>query len=362
MKVCTVLGARPQFVKAAAVSAALKMQGKSKEVVIHTGQHYDAQMSDIFFSELKMAPPSYNLEIGSGSHGVQTGRMLIGIEEILMNERPDWVLVYGDTNSTLAGALAAAKLNIPIAHVEAGLRSFNRKMPEEINRIATDAISTHLFAPTHGAVKQLLQEGNEEAEITLSGDVMLDVFQNNQERARRESSFLYSNKLQWGGYFLATVHRAENTDNAGRLRNIFEALALVAQDHAVVCPLHPRTKACLEKVGLLDFLRSKITFIPPVGYLDMLALLDGAQAVITDSGGLQKEAFFSKRPCFTLRPETEWTELVDGGWNILIYPQSAQEIAQIISQPEAFTKHNIAPYGIGTASQKIAKKLVSDFS
>lgn len=358
MKICTIVGARPQFVKAAAISRALREDASVEEVMIHTGQHYDHIMSDVFFSELGIAVPQYNLGVGSGLHGAQTGQMLDKIEQVIMKERPDWMLVYGDTNSTLAGALAAAKLHIPVAHVEAGLRSFNRTMPEEINRIATDSISDCLFAPTQAALQQLLIEGHRPDTVVFSGDVMLDVFNETLNQARQTSEILTKLNLTQDGFALATIHRAENTDRPEILQRIFEGIEGLNRTLPVVCPLHPRTAAALSQAGLLERLHSTITLLDPVGYLDMLSLLHGSRLVVTDSGGLQKEAFFSKTPCITLRAETEWTELVEGGWNILMPPTHEMNITEVFSNPKAFRFDPITPYGEGRAAHVIAKTVL----
>jgi len=289
MKTLTVIGARPQFVKAAMMSRKLK-----NDVLVHTGQHYDKEMSAVFFDELDIPEPDYNLGIGSGSHGEQTGRMLEAVEQVLLKEKPDIVIVHGDTNSTLAGALAAAKLKIPVAHVEAGLRSYSQ-MPEEINRRMVDHLSSYLFAPTVTAVNNLNREGL--GNIYHVGDVMYDAF------------LRYSEEVKKGDYILATIHREENTDDGDRLGDIFSELNWLGN---VICPLHPRTKARLKNKY------NRITFIDPVGYREMLKLIGGARIVVTDSGGVQKEAYFSKTPCVTVRPQTEWTELVEAGWNILV--------------------------------------------
>jgi len=330
--VVTVLGARPQFIKAAVVSRALAAAGGVRELLLHTGQHYDSRMSDVFFDELGLAAPAWNLGIGSGPHGQQTGRMLEGIEEILVETRPDWVLVYGDTNSTLAGALAAVKLGIPVAHVEAGLRSFNRAMPEEINRIATDHLASLLLAPTSVAMGHLAREGLPPAQCHLVGDVMYDSVLHLGPRAERESGVLAREGLQPGGYVLATVHRAENTGATGHLDLILAGLAAASRDLPVVLPLHPRTRASLASAGLATQGSRGLRLIEPVGYLDMLALERNARLVVTDSGGVQKEAFFSRVPCLTLRAETEWTELVDVGWNQLVPPTSAAAVEGAIRQ------------------------------
>jgi len=312
MKIVTIVGARPQFVKAAAVSHSLRT--KAEEILVHTGQHYDLQMSDLFFQELEIPTPNYHLGIGSGSHGAQTGKMLAEIEQVLERESPDLLLVYGDTNSTLAGALAAAKLQLPIAHVEAGLRSFNRRMPEEINRVMTDHLSTRLFAPTQTAVDNLQQEGIRTG-VHLVGDVMYDIFLKLAKVAPTRSKILAEQNLIPQGYYLLTLHRAENTDDPMRLRAIMETLQ--QSGLPLVFPVHPRTKKQLAAMGIA--LASKqIKLLEPVGYFEMLNLELNAIAILTDSGGVQKEAYFAGVPCLTLREETEWVETVAAGWNRLV--------------------------------------------
>ncbi len=352
--VCTILGARPQFIKAAAVSRALAARPGLREILVHTGQHYDGNMSDVFFSELEIPRPAYNLGIGSGAHGAQTGRMLAGIEEVLLKEEPDLVLIYGDTNSTLAGALAAAKLHIPVAHVEAGLRSFNRRMPEEINRVLADHASDLLFAPTRTALDNLRREGIPDGRIHLVGDVMYDVALFYGDKAARQSGILRKLQLSPQGYILATIHRAENTDDPVRLRSILAGLAAVAQEIPVVLPLHPRTKAAIERMGGWDG-NGRIQVIEPLGYLDMVQMERNARLIATDSGGVQKEAFFHHVPCVTLRDETEWVELVELGWNRILPPRSAADIKEgILSALDSKGDAHAAPYGNGDAAQRIA--------
>lgn len=315
MKIVTVIGARPQFIKAWPVTMALQQAG-IEEVVVHTGQHYDYQMSEVFFQELEIPKPNVNLEVGSGPHGRQTGLMMERIESVLLQEKPDWLLVYGDTNSTLAAALAAAKLHVPIAHVEAGLRSFNRKMPEELNRILTDHVSTLLFCPTESSVQNLDREGIT-AGVHEVGDVMLDALVTARERSRTRSDVLNRLSLKAKSYAVATIHRAENTDSEEQLRNLFTAFADL--DVPVVLPIHPRTRNVLES-QLPDVLASakrNLQIIDPLGYLDMVCLTGNARVVLTDSGGLQKEAFWLGVPCITLRTETEWVETVKAGGNIV---------------------------------------------
>lgn len=312
MKVITIVGARPQFVKAAVVSRAFSKSNVVQEVIIHTGQHFDTNMSDIFFEEMDIPKPTFNLNINGLSHGSMTGQMLEGIEKIIIDEQPDWVLVYGDTNSTIAGALAAKKLHVKVAHVEAGLRSFNMKMPEEVNRIVTDRISDILFCPTDNAVQNLLKEGFEsiDTKIIKCGDVMQD------------AAMYYANKSLKPAfdipekYVLCTVHRAENTDDKIKLADIFHALELISKEVPVVLPIHPRTQAKLDAIDY-DFGKSNIRFISPVGYLEMVWLLENSSLVVTDSGGLQKEAYFFDKYCITIREETEWVELVENGFNSL---------------------------------------------
>lgn len=313
MKVVTIVGARPQFIKAWPVGRALREAGV-EEHLVHTGQHYDARMSQVFFDEMGIRRPDRNLEVGSGPHGEQTGRMLIALERVMLDERPDRVLVYGDTNSTLAGALAACKLELPIAHVEAGLRSFNRSMPEEHNRVLTDHCSEFLLCPTQTAVDNLRHEGVTRG-VHLVGDVMYDAVLHFGAMARERSHVLEGCGVTEGGYYLATIHRAYNTDAPDRLLALLRSLD--ALDAPVIFPLHPRTRGRLaEYAPSASFARLRL--IDPVGYLDMLRLEQGARAIVTDSGGVQKEAFFFGVPCFTMRPETEWVETVSSGWNTLV--------------------------------------------
>jgi UDP-GlcNAc3NAcA epimerase len=315
MKILTVVGARPQFIKLAPLSKILRENGIN-EIIVHTGQHYDENMNDLFFKELEIPEPDYNLGIGSGNHGEQTGRMLIEIEKIILKENPDLVIVYGDTNSTLAGALAASKLHIKLAHVEAGLRSFNKRMPEEINRVLTDHISDILFCPTQTAVENLKNEGITKG-VYLVGDVMFDALLHFSKISDIKSNILERLNIKPKEYYLATIHRAENTDNYERLKNILTAFSKM--DEIVVFPIHPRTKKMINYYGLDDLIgKGKIKVIDPVGYLDMLKLEKNAKAILTDSGGVQKEAFWLKVPCITLRDETEWVETVNLGWNRIV--------------------------------------------
>ena len=355
MKIITVVGARPQFIKAATLSRVFDSMPEMVEILLHTGQHYDQCLSDIFFEELEIPQPRYNLGIGSDNHGSQTGQMLEAIENILLQEHPDWVLVYGDTNSTLAAALAAVKLHISVAHVEAGLRSFNRRMPEEINRVLTDHTADLLFAPTITAVENLSCEGISTKKAHLVGDVMYDAALYYGTKAEQTSTILQQLGLLPKQYMLATVHRAENTNDSRRLHAIFEALTLVASETRVVVPLHPRTYNALETQGILERVSRNLTLIKPVGYLDMVMLEKQAQLIITDSGGVQKEAFFHGVPCATLREETEWVELVKSGWNTLVSPKLDNiEISQMILSCVAQTDQNKPVlYGDGHSAKKI---------
>lgn len=356
MKIVTVVGARPQFIKAAAVSRIIRndFSGKIEEILVHTGQHYDDNMSKVFFEELGIPEPRFNLEVSGGQHGVMTGRMLVGIEEILLQEKPDWLLIYGDTNSTLAGALAAAKLHIPIAHVEAGLRSFNMRMPEEINRILSDRVSELLFCPTQVAVQNLEAEGITKG-VHCVGDVMYDVALYYRDRARQQSRILNDLKLSAGQFLLATCHRAENTDDAFRLQQILHALSQLAAEIPVVLPLHPRTRKLINERGFSRFIE-KITITEPLPFLDMVALEQAAKVILTDSGGVQKEALFYGVPCVTMRDETEWVETVETGWNRLVGADADKILAAAreVRQPAAQSM----PYGDGHASRRILDRLI----
>jgi UDP-GlcNAc3NAcA epimerase len=359
-KIVTVLGARPQFIKASVVSHAIAQTPGLTEVLVHTGQHFDANMSDVFFTELGMAKPDHFLDIHGGGHGAMTGRMLEQVEKVLLSEKPDAVLVYGDTNSTLAGALAAAKLHIPVAHVEAGLRSFNIAMPEEINRILADRISRWLFTPTHAAAQHLQREGFAPEQIMPVGDVMYDVALHHGQRVQAGTGLMAQLGLAPQGYVLATVHRAENTDHPERLTAIVDGLMATAQRLPVMWPLHPRTRAVLKKAGRLDALAASVKLIDPVGYLDMVQLEKFAALIATDSGGVQKEAFFYQVPCVTLRDETEWVELVEAGWNRLAPPLSAGAVAQAIAGALGQRGADVQPYGAGDAAQRIVQTLADD--
>ncbi len=404
MKIVTIIGARPQFIKAAAVSRAIDEHNRLTpdtapftndaspmasnplpitEVLVHTGQHYDEDMSAIFFRELEIPEPAYNLGIGSGTHGQQTGEMLAAIEKVLIVEKPDWVIVYGDTNSTLAGALAAAKLHIPIAHVEAGLRSFNRLMPEEINRIVADHLSHLLLCPSQIAVDNLAAEGIPlplthnplpiTSRVFIVGDVMADALQFAVNKVQHNIDIKEKFHLQHGTYLLATIHRAENTDNKERLENIMNALSEIAKNETVVLPIHPRTKKILENSfpmthnlspgtgALRTHNPSPVTFglkiIDPVGYFDMIALENSARMILTDSGGIQKEAYWLKVPCITLRNETEWVETVENGWNKLTGANPTAIIDAV---------HNFKPpteqaalYGNGQAASRVLQEITN---
>ena len=349
MKVASVVGARPQFIKAAPVSAALRP--RHEEILIHTGQHYDDEMSETFFRSLHIPEPNYNLGIGSGSHGEQTGRMLVEIERVLRAEAPDVVLVYGDTNSTLAAALAAAKIHLRVAHVEAGLRSHNRLMPEEINRVVADHLSTLLFCPTQTAVDQLRAEGIR-AGVHLVGDVMYDVALATAQDARQRDA-LQRFGLVPKEYLLCTVHRASNTDDARNLRGIVDALA--ASGRPVLFPVHPRTRKVLEENGLLKAIAGNVRLTEPLDYLDFQVLLMQASKVLTDSGGVQKEAYFFGVPCLTLRDETEWIETVEDGWNVLVGADKDDIVHAIERFNPTGTKNK--SFGDGHAAERIVEIL-----
>lgn len=346
MRFISIVGARPQFIKLAPVSRALRL--RHEEVIIHTGQHYDAALSGQFFAELAIPAPDYHLGIGSASHGAQTGRMLEAIEGVLLKERPDGVVVFGDTNSTLAGALAAAKLHLPVAHVEAGLRSFNRAMPEEINRVLTDHLSSWLFPPTETARAHLAREGIT-AGVEVVGDVMYDVLKQVQPGlAERAGALLSELGIAPGTYLLLTIHRPANTDDPVRLRQVARAIGDLGKP--VIFPVHPRTRKCIEQYHLTW--NAQVQLIEPLGHLDMLALVQAAKRVVTDSGGVQKEAFLLGAPCVTLREETEWPETLEGGWNILVGSRP-EAIVEAIErpQPKPLYRH---PFGEGDAALRIA--------
>jgi UDP-GlcNAc3NAcA epimerase len=361
MKIVSIVGARPQFIKAAAVSRILRNTLGMDEILVHTGQHYDDNMSAIFFKELEIPQPAYNLAVGSETHGAQTGRMLESIESVLLKERPDGVVVYGDTNTTLAGALAAVKLHIPLAHVEAGMRSYNRLMPEEINRVLTDHISEILFASTKRAVNNLLKEGISEERIHFIGDIMYDTSLFYGQKAEQRSDILKKLMLESKKYILATIHRAENTDDPRRLRAIFDGLCEASRKFLVVIPLHPRTYRALNVAGLFRTINGRILIIEPVGYLDIIMLEKNACLIATDSGGVQKEAFFYRVPCVTLREETEWVELVELGWNKLIQPDDSAKIVETILSNIDSVGNEGNPYGEGRAAETIVHILYSLF-
>lgn len=351
-KVMSIVGARPQFIKAATLSKELRKS--FNEVLVHTGQHYDIEMSDVFFKELSIPKPGYNLGIGSGSHGVQTGKMLIELEAVMQKERPDMVIVYGDTNSTLAGALAAIKLKIPIAHVEAGLRSFEKTLPEEVNRVLTDHCSSLLFCPTAASVKSLSDEGIKEG-VHLVGDIMYDSVRAFIGSGKNEE-FLVKLGVEKKGYVLVTLHRAENTDSKERIISIFEALA--KSGAKIVLPMHPRTKRCIQEYGISDLIRSEnLLIIPPVSYLEMLSLEHNAKKIVTDSGGVQKEAYWLGVPCITLRKVSEWVETVQDGWNVLVDADGLKIVSSIHDfEPKSERKHLPVE-----GSQRRIVKLIGEF-
>ncbi|WP_202320745.1 non-hydrolyzing UDP-N-acetylglucosamine 2-epimerase [Archaeoglobus neptunius] len=350
MKVVSIVGARPNFIKLAPLSKEIRKE--FDEVVVHTGQHYDYEMDRVFFEQLEIPDPDYHLGVGSGTHGYQTGEMVKKIEEVLFKEEPDLVIVFGDTNSTLAGALAAVKLHIKVAHVEAGLRSFDRKMPEEINRVLTDHCSDLLFCPTERAVENLKREGIVRG-VHLTGDVMVDAVKQNIKIAEEKSRILDQLGLEPEEYFLATVHRAENTDNAERLKHIVEAFC---ETENLVFPCHPRTENRLKNFGLWETVVKNVNVIRPVGYLDMLVLEKNARKVITDSGGVQKEAYILRVPCITLRETTEWVETVEDGWNVLVGADKSR-ILNAVENFEPERRHYSQRFGDGKASRRVVEIL-----
>jgi UDP-N-acetylglucosamine 2-epimerase len=365
IKVATVVGARPQFIKTAAVSRVIeKRRGTISETLIHTGQHYDYEMSEVFFRELDIPTPAYHLDVGSGSHAWQTGQMLERLEQVLVKERPSLVLVYGDTNSTLAGALAARTLQIPVAHVEAGVRSFNRRMIEEINRRLTDNVATFLFCPTRAAVDNLAQEGIKggvlspfswERYVVNVGDVMLDSILQYRVRAEEASTLLRELEIVDQPYLLATIHRAENTDDPRILSDILHALKELSFQQVVIFPAHPRTRKAIATLGERKY--GNLRFIDPTSYLDMIALIAGSRIVLTDSGGIQKEAFFLHVPCVTLRSETEWMETVECGWNVVAGTSGNEILDGVRRVLEMERKEGIPLFGAGDASEKIVSFL-----
>ena len=345
MKIVSIVGARPQFIKASVVSKEIKKQ--HEEILVHTGQHYDHEMSKLFFDQLGIPTPDYNLGVGSGYQAMQTGKMLEKIEEVLTKEKPDFVLVYGDTNSTIAGALAAVKMHITLGHVEAGLRSFDKSMPEEINRVLTDHCSDFLFAPTKTAVINLEKEGITKG-VHLSGDVMYDVLLQSLKFAEK-SNILEELNVKSKDYFLTTIHRQSNTDNADNLSNILNALSLV--DKKVIFPAHPRATKFIEIHGLKDNIGENIVMVKPVSYFDFLWLQKNAKKILTDSGGIQKEAYCLNVPCITLRENTEWIETVEDGWNILVGSDKEKIVSAVNSFEPSESQRNI--FGDGNASSKI---------
>jgi len=349
MKIISIVGARPQFVKVAIVSKMLRK--KYQEVLIHTGQHYDFELSQLFFDELKIPEPDYNLEVGSASHGKQTGEMLKRIEEVLLKENPDFVLVYGDTNSTLAGALAAVKLHIPVGHVEAGLRSFDKSMPEEVNRVLTDHCSTLLFAPTKTAVENLKKEGITDG-VYITGDVMYDALLE-CVKLSKSSKILEQLDLKPKNYLLATIHRPSNTDNPINLKNILEAFSEVKE--TVVFPVHPRTEKFIREHGLDHRIKDNVILTKPLGYIEFICLEKNAKKILTDSGGVQKEAYWLKVPCITLRDITEWAETVKDGWNVLVGADK-EKIVKMVNEFEPKGKQRNV-FGDGKASERICETL-----
>lgn len=358
-KVLTIVGARPQFVKAAMLSSALSKSGQFNEILVHTGQHYDHEMSDVFFEQLGIPVPEYYLGIAGGGHGEMTGRMLCALEPVMSAEAPDLVIVYGDTNSTIAGSLTAAKLHIPVAHIEAGLRSFNRYMPEEINRVLTDHMSELLYCPTEIAVQNLKAEGIESG-VHLVGDIMFDAALHFGRIAKDYDFFNLQNQLPAGGYVLATIHRQENTNDPLRLRKIVDALSTLSKEIPVVFPLHPRTHAKLAEMGLTEILKvNGVNLIQPLGYLEMLAMEQNACLIVTDSGGVQKEAYFFRVPCLTLRDQTEWVELVDMAWNRLVdvLNENIADKARLAIGTRGSEQRS--PYGFGDTATRIVEHLSS---
>lgn len=352
MKIVSIIGARPQFIKCAPLSRAIRRE--HEEILVHTGQHYDFGMSDVFFDELGIPKPDYNLGIGSGTHSEQTAKMLIEIEKVLLNEQPDLVLVYGDTNSTLAGALAASKLHIKVAHVEAGLRSFDRSMPEELNRVLTDHISNLLFCPTKTAIRNLKNEGITDGVYNV-GDVMLDALENNRKVAEDKSTIIDDLGLTTKEFIVVTVHRPANTDSKENLSSIVKAF--YATSDTIVFPVHPRTEKYLKEYGLWDELCQHVKVIPPVGYLDMLKLMANSKKILTDSGGIQKEAYMLGVPCVTMRENTEWVETVEDGWNVLVGADYGEIVDAIRGFEGAGERSGV--FGMGDASDRVCKVLRS---
>ena len=359
-KILTIVGARPQFIKASAISRAIRDRFSTdfQEIIVHTGQHYDANMSQVFFEQLDIDEPKYNLNVSGLNHGAMTGRMMEALEELMISEKPDLVLVYGDTNSTLAGAVTAAKLHIPIAHVEAGLRSFNRRMPEEINRILTDNVSSFLFCPTDLSVQNLKKEGMTEHVFNV-GDVMYDVALYFAEKAKLESDILTQLSLREKDYTLVTCHREENTNCIQRLTSILQGLAELSKSKTIIFPIHPRTLKYIQLNKLSDCLEN-IHVIEPLPYMDLIALQQSAELILTDSGGIQKEAFFYQVPCVTMRDETEWVETVDLGWNQLVGANTNQIIEAVMNLKMGV--FDVYPYGRGKASEMILNILKKEMT
>ncbi|MEA4825877.1 MAG: UDP-N-acetylglucosamine 2-epimerase (non-hydrolyzing) [Clostridium sp.] len=350
MKIVTIIGARPQFIKASLVSK--KLIESHKEIIVHTGQHYDKNMSDIFFEELNLPQPNYNLKIGSASHGKQIGEMLIKVEDVLIKEKPDYVIVYGDTNSTLAGALASSKLNIPLIHIESGLRSFNKTMPEEQNRIITDHISTYLFCPTETSVRNLYNE-NIKKNVHNTGDVMYDstvFFSRISEKKFKKGFFINGEKIKGKNYYLCTLHRAENTDKIEKIEKVLNTLDKL--DAKVIIPVHPRIKDIVKEIIKFSDLKN-IILTEPVGYLEMLYLIKNAKKILTDSGGVQKEAYFLRTPCITLRNETEWLETLNGNLNVLCKIDSEDMINKIFKTEINYNIIDKNYFGNGNAVKNI---------
>ena len=357
MKIVTVLGARPQFVKAAVLSRSISKRDNLTEVIVHTGQHYDKNMSDLFFDEMDIPKPKYNLNINGLGHGAMTGQMMEKIEEVLILEKPDVLVVYGDTNSTIAGALAAKKLGIKVVHIEAGLRSYNMAMPEEINRILTDRISDLLLCPTQSAIDNLEKEGykNISTKIVKSGDIMKDAVEFYSKTSEHKSTVIKKEGLQSNPFVLATIHRQENTDDLSRLKSIFKALdEIVKGGTTVVLPLHPRTLSIIEKNNI----ETQVKLIPPVGYFDMLELLKNCKLVITDSGGLQKEAFFNKKHCVIVRDETEWVELVENGFAVITSSDSDKIVDAFETYSNKSSNFDIDLYGTGSIGDRICDEVL----
>jgi UDP-GlcNAc3NAcA epimerase len=357
-KIVTILGARPQFVKAAVLSRIMSEKNEIEEVIVHTGQHYDVNMSETFFKEMEIPEPKYNLNINGLGHGAMTGQMLEKIEKVLLDEKPDAVVIYGDTNSTIAGALAAKKLDIKVIHVEAGLRSYNMKMPEEINRILTDRISDLLICPTDSAIQNLKKEGfnNMDIRVVKTGDIMKDAVEFYGKISAERSDIISRLDLKKHNFILATIHRQENTDDPERLRSIFEGLEEISREVQVVLPLHPRTRKILENSDL----KYNFTMIDPVGYFDMLELLKNCKMVVTDSGGLQKEAFFNQKHCIIVRDETEWVELVENGFAVIVGSDKDKMLSAFDTYSNSITDFNKNLYGkkIGQAIYKEIKKII----